>query len=85
MLLPVPIITFSRVPCTRCALHTRRSSALDAGYRHIDTALLYGNHKEVGEAIAAHSVPRDKIWLTSKVGFFPKTPEGFEGELWMYV
>lgn len=43
-----------------------------------------GNHKEVGEAIAAHSVPRDQIWLTSKVGFFPERPEGFDGEIYWY-
>ena len=61
-----------------------RSSALAAGYRHIDTALIYGNHREVGKAIAASGVPRDQIWLTSKVGFFTKKPDGFEGEMWMY-
>ena len=47
------------------------SEALDAGYRHIDTAALYGNEEGVGEAIrtftAAHGVSRDEIFLTSKV------------------
>lgn len=42
-------------------------SALNTGYRHIDTADMYGNHKEVGSAIAASSVKREEIFLTTKV------------------
>ncbi len=41
--------------------------ALDSGYRHIDTAAIYGNEVEVGEGIAASSVPRSDIFLTTKV------------------
>lgn len=47
------------------------SDALNAGYRHIDTAALYGNEEGVGEAISAFTagtgVNRDEIFLTSKV------------------
>jgi diketogulonate reductase-like aldo/keto reductase len=43
------------------------SLALDAGYRHIDTATMYANEREVGEAIRNHAVPRDEIFLTTKV------------------
>ena len=47
------------------------TAAFDAGYRHIDTAALYGNEEGVGEAIrtftAATGVPRKEIFLTSKV------------------
>lgn len=42
-------------------------AALDAGYRHIDTAAMYGNEAQVGEAIRAHAVPRAEIFLTTKV------------------
>ena len=42
-------------------------NALDLGYRHIDTAQMYGNEAEVGQAIAESSVPRDEIFLTTKV------------------
>jgi 2,5-diketo-D-gluconate reductase A len=42
-------------------------SALDAGYRLIDTAVNYGNEAEVGEAIRSSSVPRDEVVLTSKL------------------
>jgi 2,5-diketo-D-gluconate reductase B len=41
--------------------------ALEQGYRHIDTAAMYGNETEVGEAIRAHPVPRDQVFVTTKV------------------
>ena len=42
-------------------------AALDAGYRLIDTAVNYGNEEEIGEAIRTSSVPRDEIFVTSKL------------------
>lgn len=41
--------------------------ALEAGYRHIDTAKVYGNEKSVGEGIKASKVPRSDIFLTTKL------------------
>jgi 2,5-diketo-D-gluconate reductase B len=41
--------------------------ALEIGYRHIDTAQMYGNESEVGAAIASSKVARDEIWLTTKI------------------
>ena len=41
--------------------------ALDIGYRHIDTAQMYGNEAEIGEAIECSPVPRDQIFLATKV------------------
>ncbi|KAF7562932.1 hypothetical protein G7046_g1203 [Stylonectria norvegica] len=41
--------------------------AIQAGYRHIDTAFAYGNEKEVGLGIKASGVPREEIWLTTKL------------------
>lgn len=43
------------------------AEALRVGYRHIDTAAAYGNEREVGEAVAASGVPRDEIFLETKV------------------
>ncbi|KAF5322694.1 hypothetical protein D9619_001555 [Psilocybe cf. subviscida] len=40
--------------------------ALKAGYRHIDTAQLYGNEAQVGEAIRQSGIPREEIFVTSK-------------------
>ena len=42
-------------------------SALKAGYRHIDTAMFYGNEEFVGEGIRRSGVPREEIFLTSKI------------------
>jgi len=41
--------------------------ALDAGYRHIDTASLYGNERGVGKAVRNHPVGRENVFVTSKV------------------
>ena len=42
-------------------------AAFDAGYRHIDTAQMYGNEAEVGRAIAESGVPREEIFVTTKL------------------
>jgi diketogulonate reductase-like aldo/keto reductase len=42
-------------------------AALEQGYRHIDTAAMYGNEVEIGEAIRAHTTPQREIFLTTKV------------------
>jgi diketogulonate reductase-like aldo/keto reductase len=42
-------------------------AALDAGYRHIDTAAAYGNEREVGEAVAASGLDRDDVFVETKV------------------
>jgi diketogulonate reductase-like aldo/keto reductase len=42
-------------------------AALQSGYRHIDTAEMYGNEREVGEGLRAGGVPRDDVFVTTKV------------------
>jgi 2,5-diketo-D-gluconate reductase A len=41
--------------------------AFEAGYRHIDTAEMYGNEKGVGQAIRDSGIPRDDLFITSKL------------------
>ena len=41
--------------------------ALAAGYRHIDTAAMYGNEEGVGRAIAQSGIPRDEVFVTTKL------------------
>ncbi len=43
------------------------AAALAAGYRHIDTAAMYGNEADVGAGLKAGGVPRDEIFVTTKV------------------
>lgn len=42
-------------------------TAIKAGYRHIDTASLYGNERSVGKAIRASGIPREEFFVVSKV------------------
>jgi 2,5-diketo-D-gluconate reductase A len=43
------------------------SDALEVGYRHIDTAAVYGNEVGVGNAIAKSGIPRDELFITTKL------------------
>ena len=43
------------------------SQALELGYRHIDTAAIYGNEEGVGRAIAASGIARDELFITTKL------------------
>ncbi|MEH3034762.1 MAG: aldo/keto reductase [Aeromicrobium erythreum] len=42
-------------------------TALEVGYRHIDTAKIYGNEAEVGAALQAAGLPRDEVFVTTKL------------------
>lgn len=50
-------------------------SAIETGYRHLDTATFYGNEVEVGRAIRESGVPREQLFITSKVW---KSERGYE-------
>ncbi|HEV8595425.1 MAG TPA: aldo/keto reductase [Thermoplasmata archaeon] len=52
--------------------------ALEVGYRHIDTASMYGNEKEVAEGIRASGVPREDVFVTTKVW---NDEQGYESTL----
>jgi 2,5-diketo-D-gluconate reductase A len=43
------------------------TTAFEVGYRHVDTAQMYGNEEGVGEAIAASGIPRDELYVTTKL------------------
>src|SRR6266700_3629361 len=57
-------------------------AALDAGYRHIDTAAAYGNERQVGEAVRNSGLDRQEVFLETKVWIsdygYDKTLHGFE-------
>ncbi|KAJ3476940.1 hypothetical protein NLI96_g10808 [Meripilus lineatus] len=57
------------------------TTALKAGYRHIDGAWIYRNEEEVGQALKASGVPRDQLWLTSKLWNTFHAPEDIEPAL----
>lgn len=73
----IPAVGLGTVSLTAEAI----ASGLRAGYRLIDTALLYNNHDAVREGIKISGVPREDIFIMSKVAFFPEhAPES----MWMY-
>jgi 2,5-diketo-D-gluconate reductase A len=54
------------------------STAIETGYRSIDTARIYGNEEGTGEAIAASDVPREELFVTTKVW---NDDQGFDSTL----
>ena len=55
------------------------ADALAAGYRHVDTAVAYGNEEEVGRALARSGVDRDDVWVTTKVWMEDYAPRDLRG------
>ncbi|MGH7075845.1 MAG: aldo/keto reductase [Stellaceae bacterium] len=64
----IPALGFGTWPLsgTDCVRAVREAIAL--GYRHIDTAQIYGNEAEVGKGIVAADIARDDLWVTTKLG-----------------
>ncbi|KAF9075631.1 Aldo/keto reductase [Rhodocollybia butyracea] len=58
-------------------------NALKAGYRHFDTAAGYGNEEQVGKAIRESAIPRNEIFLTTKLAnpYHSRVKEAFEESL----
>ncbi|MGW0184718.1 aldo/keto reductase [Streptomyces sp. NPDC003362] len=58
------------------------TAALELGYRHIDTAAAYGNEREVGQALRDSGVPRDEIFVETKIWIsdygYDETLHGFD-------
>src|SRR5436305_7390140 len=63
----IPIVGFGTMRLKEEAGAQAIESAIRTGYRHLDTAAFYGNEREVGQAIRASAVPREDIFLTTKV------------------
>lgn len=62
----IPCIGFGTWQNIELAEHATRA-AIQAGYRHIDTAAVYMNEAEVGDAIHASGVPREDLFITTKL------------------
>lgn len=58
---------FGTFPLTGNALQNAIHTAAQVGYRAFDTAQMYGNEAETGEALAATGIPRDELCITTKV------------------
>ena len=63
----MPLLGFGTWQATGTQGYQAVRQALDAGYRHLDTATMYGNEAEVGRAVRDSGVPREDIFLTTKL------------------
>ncbi len=63
----IPAIGLGTWPLKGAECETAVTAALGCGYRHIDTASMYGNEAEVGRGLKASPVARKDIWVTTKV------------------
>lgn len=64
---PMPALGFGTFQLDEDTAHQAVAHALKTGYRHVDTADMYGNHKGVGRALAESDVPREQIFLVTKI------------------
>ena len=71
----IPQLGFGTFQVTPETTKAATLGALQAGYRHIDTAEMYGNEREIGQAIAESGIDRADVYVTSKLnnGFHDRT------------
>jgi diketogulonate reductase-like aldo/keto reductase len=78
----MPALGFGVFQATPEETRTAVSTALDTGYRHIDTAAAYGNERQVGEAIAGSGLDRSAVFVETKIWIsdygYDQTLRGFE-------
>ena len=72
---PIPVLGFGTYKVAPEDAYDAVRRALDVGYRHIDTAQMYGNEAQVGAALDASGIARDQIFLTTKVNNSNHEPE----------
>jgi 2,5-diketo-D-gluconate reductase A len=63
----MPLLGFGTWQIKGDAAYNSVRDALEAGYRHLDTATMYGNEAEVGRALKDSGVPRDQVFITTKL------------------
>ncbi|GAB3138851.1 aldo/keto reductase [Micromonospora sonneratiae] len=63
----MPLVGFGTWQATGQAGYQAVRDAIETGYRHIDTATMYGNEAEVGRAVRDSGVPREDIFITTKL------------------
>jgi 2,5-diketo-D-gluconate reductase A len=64
---PMPLLGFGTWQMTGARCQAAVGHALEVGYRHIDTAAMYRNEREVGRAVRDSGVPREQVFVTTKL------------------
>ncbi len=73
----IPLLGLGTWPLAGGEAERAVADALACGYRHIDTAQRYGNEEQVGAALAASGLPRDEVFVVTKVAPPNYGPEDF--------
>ncbi len=73
----IPAIGFGTYPLQDSEADAAIKMALEVGFRHIDTAQMYGNEAVIGKALAKAGVPRAELFVTTKVGPSNLTAQAF--------
>lgn len=63
----MPLLGFGTWQARGSEAHDAVRAALEVGYRHIDTATMYGNEREVGRAVRESGLARDEVFVTTKL------------------
>jgi 2,5-diketo-D-gluconate reductase B len=74
----IPILGFGTMTLKEDLCVQLVEAALKLGYRHLDTAQMYGNEREVGSGMRGSELKREDIFLTTKVWFTRLSPGDFE-------
>jgi 2,5-diketo-D-gluconate reductase B len=74
----IPVIGLGTMTLKEAVCVELVEAALHLGYRHLDTAQNYGNEREVGEGLRASGVPREDVFVTTKVWFNRLAPGDLE-------
>ena len=73
--MPIPVLGFGTYKVAPADTYDAVSRALEVGYRHIDTAQMYGNEAEVGAALEASGIAREDLFVTTKIDNSNHEPE----------
>lgn len=76
----IPEIGFGTYKATVSDGYRAVSEAIEAGYRHLDTAALYENEEEVGRAVRESGIPREEFFITSKLARYALGYENTKAE-----
>jgi 2,5-diketo-D-gluconate reductase B len=74
----IPVLGFGTMTLKENLCVELVEAALQLGYRHLDTAQMYGNEREVGEGLRGAGLKREDVFLTTKVWFNRLAPGDFE-------
>jgi 2,5-diketo-D-gluconate reductase B len=74
----IPVLGFGTMTLKENVCVELVEAALQLGYRHLDTAQMYGNEREVGEGLRGSGLKREDVFLTTKVWFNRLAPGDFE-------